>query len=275
MQISFRTYPVLALLKGYIHKIWIFESCRPMPDDDMKLVVPNGRLLMVIPFRNGLLGKKDGRSYVAKTHSISLVGMSDSPSIVDAVANAPVGIIGVEFSPLGAYRFFRMNMSTLAQKLNKLTDMLPTIASDLEDKLQEQPNLEEKLITLQDQLLSLALKTEKDHIFEYCIHQIHDSEGIIRIKELEKKTGYSSRWLNMKFDNLLGMNPKSLSSIVRFQKNYQAMILNPDGFFNRKDFFDHYHDGSHFFKNFKRYTGYAPGRIVQLKNDFGRTFYQD
>jgi len=275
MQISFRTYPVLALLKGYIHKLWVFESCRPMPDDDMKLVVPNGRLLMIIPFSNGLLGKKDGRSYIAKTHGISLVGMSDSPSVVDAVTDAPVGIIGVEFDPLGAYRFFRMDMSTLAQKLNKLTDILPAIAPDLEDRIQSHPGIDDKIRTLQSQLLSLTRKTERDQIFEYCIQQIHDSEGNIRIKELEKKTGYSSRWLNMKFDNLLGMNPKSLSSIVRFQKNYQAMIFNPCGFFNRKDFFDHYHDGSHFFKNFKRYTGYAPSRIVQLKNDFGRTFYQE
>jgi methylphosphotriester-DNA--protein-cysteine methyltransferase len=79
----------------------------------------------------------------------------------------------------------------------------------------------------------------------------------------------------MKFENRLGMSPKNLSSIIRFQKNYQAMISHPAAFFSQKDFFDHYHDESHFIKNFKRYTGFPPSKIIQLKNEFGRTFYQD
>lgn len=275
MDIQFRTYPIPPQLKGYIYKIWVFESSQPMPNDDMKLVVPTGRLLMIIPFRNGLTGRKNGKMYIAKNHTIALVGMSDCPSIVDAETDGPVGIIGVEFSSLGAYRFFHFNLNNIANQLYHLSDLLHPVAKELEATLQDSPDVDDKIKILQQFLFSLYRKTEQDKLFEYCIHQIDGSDGNIRIKELERQTGYSSRWLNMKFENMLGMSPKNLGSILRFQKNYQAMISNPVSFFNQKDFFDHYHDESHFIKNFKRYTGYAPSKILQLKNEFGRAFYKD
>lgn len=275
MDINFRTYQVLPLLKGYIHKIWSFESATPMPADDMKLVVPNGRLLMVIPFCNGLTGKMNNELHLAKTNQVAVVGLSGHPTIVDAENDGPVGIAGVEFTPAGAYRFFHFNLKHISDQLQHLTNLLPSQARELEEQLQEAQEVAEKIKILQRFLLSLYQRTQKDSLFEYCIEQMVRSAGDIRVNELEKQTGYSSRWLNMKFDNLLGMSPKNLNSIIRFQRHYQAMITNPVHFFNQKHFFDHYHDESHFIKNFKRYTGFAPSKIIRLKNEFGKAFYRD
>jgi AraC-like DNA-binding protein len=246
-----------------------------MPADDMKLVVPNGRLLMVIPFRNGLVGNMNKKLHHVKSHQIGLVGMSDHPTIVDTESEGPVGIAGIEFNAAGAYRFFHFNLKNISHTLQQLTDLLPATARELEEKLQEAENVEIKINIIQRFLLALYHQAEKDNLYEFCIRQIEATAGNIRINELEKQTGYSSRWLNMKFETLLGMSPKNLNSIIRFQQHYQAMIANPGSFFNQKNFFDHYHDESHFIKNFKRYTGFAPSRIIQLKNEFGKTFYQD
>lgn len=246
-----------------------------MPNDDMRLLVPNARLRMIIPFRAGLVGKKDGKLYIARTHKIALVGMSDSPSVVDAESDGPVGIAGVEFNSIGAYRFFRFNLKSIANQLFYLSDLLSSAVCVLEEELENTPGINAKIGILQRFLVSLCGQTVKDELFEYCIRRIIASEGDIRVGELERQTGYSGRWLNMKFDCLLGMSPKNLSSIVRFQQHYLAMISNPAAFFSQRDFFDHYHDGSHFVKDFKRFTGFAPSRIIQLKNEFGKTFHQE
>ncbi len=42
------------LLKGYIEKLWVFENEEKLQSEDMKLIVPNGMLKLVIPFKNGL-----------------------------------------------------------------------------------------------------------------------------------------------------------------------------------------------------------------------------
>jgi AraC-like DNA-binding protein len=275
MEISFRTFSVLPQLKPYIHKIWVFESDRPMPDNDMKLVVPDGKILLVLPFRNILLGKMNGKINIGKTDKIGIVGMSDYSAIVDAGFDAPVGTIGVEINPAGAYRFFRINLNSITHQLYDLTDILPKSAKQLEEQLSENVTVEGKIYKLQHYLLSLYQLSEPDKIFDYCIGQIERTYGMIRVKELEVRTGYSSRWLNRKFENLLGLNPKTLNSILRFQKSYHSMLADPVTFFNRKDFYDYYHDESHFSKNFKRYTGYSPKKIIELKNDFGKTFYAD
>lgn len=73
-------------------------------------------------------------------------------------------------------------------------------------------------------LLNQLSLYDEDLIFEYCVEKINASKGKITIKELEKKTGYSNRWLNMKFNEKLGASPKNLSSVIRFSQCYQSFI---------------------------------------------------
>ena len=241
----------------------------------MKLVVPNGRLLLVVPFRNGITGKMNDKFHLVKNNKIALIGIADVPSIVDAETDGPTGTIGVEISAIGAYRFFHFSLKEIKNRLYYLTDILCKIATEVERKLQDFENIDDKIKLLQEFLLSLFIREDKDSLFEYCLHQIEGSQGSVHIKELEKQTGYTSRWLNMKFDEKLGMSPKNISSIFRFQKYYQALLSKPVDFFRQKNFFDDYHDESHFIKDFKRFTGLPPAKLMQLQNEFGRTFYKD
>lgn len=262
-------------LKSYIEKIWVFESNGPMPSDDMKLIVPNGRLLLVIPFRNSLTGKMGGKYYIAKTNRIAVTGMCDLATIVDTERFAPVGTIGVEINAIGAYRFFHLRLKDIKNQLHYLTDILGKIAREIELRIAESQSIDEKINFIQQFLLSLFTRKEEDRLFEYCIQRIMSKSGSIKIGELEKETGYSSRWLNMKFEEKLGISPKNLGSLMRFHQYYHALILNSVDFFNEKKFFNDYHDESHFIKDFKRFTGLPPSKLIRSKNDFGGMFYQD
>lgn len=275
MEISFQHFYPIHQLKGYIEKIWVFESSEPMPDDDMKLVVPNGRLLLIIPFKNGIIGKMGNKLHFAKPNEIALVGMSDRSSIVDAAMKGPTGTIGVEINPVGAYRFFHIRLKDIKNGSHHLADILGKTARGIEERIAEQGGVAGKIQVLQQFLLSLFIQKEEDTLFEYCLQQIDISKRNLSIRELEEKTGYSSRWLNMKFEERLGISPKSFSSIVRFQFYYQALLSNASNFFRQKQFYDHYHDESHFIRDFKRFTGVAPTLLLRSANKFGETFYQD
>jgi AraC-like DNA-binding protein len=272
---NFRVIVPIAPLKGYIGKIWVLESDVPIPDDDMKLVVPDGRLLMVIPFRNGIIGHMGNKDYLAPQHSMAIVGASDLPSIVNAQTDGPIGTIGVEVSPMGAYRFLHLRMHDIKKQLNFLPDILGKTARVIEQQIASSTSIDDKVWVLQQFLLTLFADSEKDLLFEYCIQQIEASKGGIKIATLERQTGYSSRWLNMKFEERLGMSPKSFSSVIRFQQYYRALLANSTDFFKQKQFFDHYHDESHFIKDFKRFTGLPPSKLIRAKNEFGNTFVRD
>lgn len=275
MEIRFQSFDPIRPLKNYIGKIWFFETSAPMPSDDMKLVVPNGRLLMIIPVRNGLTGQMDNNYYETSANKIALVGMSDRPSIVDAQTHGPVASIGIEITAMGAYRFFHLRLKDISNQLCPLPDILGKAAAMIEQQIAETPAIHSKIHLLQQFLLSLFTKKEEDPLFEYCIAQIQNSNGYNLMKQLERETGYSSRWLNLKFEERLGISPKNYSSIVRFQKYYKDLLLNPNEFFRQKSFYDYYYDESHFIKDFRRFTDISPNRLVRAKNEFGKTFYQD
>jgi len=52
MPLQFKKITPIPQLQNIIEKMWVFESGAEMPGDDINLVVPNGRLRLLIPFRN-------------------------------------------------------------------------------------------------------------------------------------------------------------------------------------------------------------------------------
>jgi AraC-like DNA-binding protein len=275
MEIKFQQIQPLPPLSGHVEKMWVLESDAPMPQDDMKLVVPNGRLLLVVPFRNGILGKMNAHSYMARNNRISIIGMSDHPAVVDATQYGPTGTIGVEISASAAYRFFNIRMKDIAEQSFHLADILGNATREIEERMEACTNIHEKVALLQNYLLSLFLTSKEDSIFEFCSRQVLASKGCLRIKELEQRMGYSSRWLRMKFEERLGMSPKNLLSVIRFQQYYQDLLVRGTDVFRQKRFYDHYHDESHFIREFKRFTGMSPSRLIRGQNEYGKTLYQD
>ncbi len=273
MQIKFQSFPILKPLHSYIEKIWLFESSYGLPDSDLKLIVPNGRPLLLLPHKNGALAAMDGRKFSAAENKIAIVGISDKAAIVDSLADGPTASIGIEFSPLGFYRFFDMPAAELSNNLHLLPDLSGKEAADLERRISGCTKPEEKVQLLQSWLSSLLIKKQEDSLFEYCVQQIEATNGGIAVARLEKITGYSSRWLNIKFKERLGISPKNFSSIIRFQHYYKALILQAPTVITKRSYYNLYYDQAHFIKDFKRFTGMTPTQLLEIENKFGRLFY--
>jgi AraC-like DNA-binding protein len=275
MQMRLQNIEPHPLLKGYIEKMWLFESSGKMPVDDLKLVVPNGHIKLSVAFRNGIVAAMNGQVFTSKEQNISLTGLADVPVILDVEEDIATGTIVVEFSPQGAYRFFRISLNDIKNQIHPLTDILGTVAKQLEEQISNVKSVEGKVSLLQQFLLNQFMQQAEDSIFEYCVAKITSSKGKITIKELEKKTGYSSRWLNMKFADKLGISPKNLSTIIRFNQYYNAVANNNEMDFMQNAFYDHYYDQSHFLKEFKRFTGLSHSGFENTTNDFGKLFYKE
>jgi AraC-like DNA-binding protein len=273
MQISLKHIPIHPALKGHIGKLWVFESSGRIPDMDMKLVVPNGMMKLVIPFRNGFIGQRGTYLKPSAINQMTLVGVNDTPFIVDTQQDVASGTIGVEFKPHGAYRFFNVKQSELRNQIFHTPEVIGSAGKEIEERMAGTEILEQKIKILQDYLLRLFLKTETDNIFEYCINMITHTLGQVSIKELERKTGYSARWLNRKFDEKIGISPKNLCAISRFQFVFQTLVNNPDQLLLNKSYYNVYYDQSHFIKEFKRFTGMAPSKFKHHDNDFGKISY--
>jgi AraC-like DNA-binding protein len=267
-------YPIHPQLKNYIEKLWVLENDTPVPATDARIIIPNGLVKMVIPFKNGLKATLEGTEIVSPSHCVTLIGLADIPSTVVDVTQGPSGCVGIEFNPAGAYRFFNLSLHEIKNQVNPLAEVLGKTARDLQEKIANAEHATEKVLLAQNFLLSQFAKREADPIFEFCIQKIIESRGTIQIAHLEKKTGYSARWLNMKFFERIGISPKNLCSILRFQQVYHGWARTNFNTFEGADIYTLYHDQSHFIKDFKRFTGHSPGKFQILDNEFGRIFYR-
>jgi AraC-like DNA-binding protein len=275
MQMRLQNIEPHPLLKSYIEKMWLFESSGKMPVDDLKLVVPNGHIKLSVAFRNGIVASVNGREFTSKEQNISLTGLVDVPVILDVEKDVVTGTIVVEFNPQGAYRFFQISLADIKNQIHPLKDILGTVAKQLEEQISNVESIDGKVALVQQFLLNQFTLHTEDPIFEYCVAKITSSKGKITIKELEKKTGYSSRWLNMKFKDKLGISPKNLSTIIRFNQYYNAVANNNEMDFMQNAFYDYYYDQSHFLKEFKRFTGQSHSGFENRTNDFGKLFYRE
>ena len=274
MHLRFRNIEPHFRLKKYIEKMWVFESSGKMSADDMKLVVPNGNIKLTLSYQNGVVAAVDGKPFASKEHDITLTGLVDVPVILDVEEDTTTETIGIEFSPVGAYRFFHFSLNTIQNQILSITDLLGTIGKRLVEQINNATSSNQKIDLLQQFLITRLSLNQEDQIFDYCIDKITTSKGRITIKELEKKTGYTSRWLNMKFNEKLGVSPKNLCSIIRFKQYYQAFISGDETSFLRNDFYNYYYDQSHFIKDFKRFTGLPPTRFEKQANHFGESYYR-
>ena len=262
-------------LREYIGKMWVFETNGRAPDEDMKLIVPNGMVKMTIPYRNGVSGKNKDGFRLVKESSIIIIGICDTPAVIDLEHDAPHGNIGIEFSPMGAYRLLNLRQAELKNKIFLIEEVLGRSAKEIQEAIANTESINGKISLVQRYLINLLLNSEADPVLDYCLNEIEGSKGLLTVAELERKTGYSSRWLYEKFMEKVGLSPKNFASVIRFMQFYKRWAKSPDSDVFKEDIYDYFYDQSHFIKDFKRFTGLSPMKYIRSENEFGRLFWKE
>ncbi|QKC83380.1 AraC family transcriptional regulator [Mesorhizobium sp. NZP2077] len=127
--------------------------------------------------------------------------------------------VQINFTPLGARRFFRLPMSELTDSMVVLDDVLGAEGMMLREQLGNAPDwasrfdLAEAFVTVR---LASAAETPPEIAWAY--DRIITSGGRTRIASLAERLGWSRKHLAEKFADATGIGPKTLSRIVRFNR---------------------------------------------------------
>jgi AraC-like DNA-binding protein len=268
--IPIKPYPALA---PYIEKMWVLEFHSRLSLMEKKLIVPNANFKLAFIYRNGMVNQIGEKNFPHNENELKIAGLIDTPVFFKFCEETGMGSIVIEFSPLGAYRFFRLSYAELKNQIIDLTDLIGLRAKNLQVRLAEAGPVSLKSQILQDFLLRQLETIENDPIYDYCIDRILNSGGLVTVVQLEKETGYSSRWLHNKFSENLGTGPKNLSEIIRFKQFYQVYSANPQLKGLKDQIYRHYYDQSHFIRVFKRFTGTTPSDLEKSLNEFSTKYF--
>jgi AraC-like DNA-binding protein len=259
-------------LSPYVALIWVFESRFGIPLADSRLIVPDGRAKIIVPYRNSLCAAVNTRLLNAKEHHVFLVGIQTHPTTIASNAT-DTGTIGVELTPKGLYHLFKLSMHEITNRMLSFEELFGPPGARLQNRVGDAEDPKAKIALLQAALTHLLQQNDKEYtLLDHTVDMLAQTHGMMRVQELATDLGYTKRYLDRLFQEHVGVSPKLLASILRFQEVYQGWMQHKSPTFFRYQWPAYYYDQSHFIKEFKRFTGFTPQQYTAIVNEFGRAF---
>lgn len=256
--------PVDPTLAPWVHSHWSFEGPLGLPQDDRRVVVPHGRSRIIVPLE-GPLVLGDGPTVTSFPPGRPLfVGPWDRPVVLSSPPG-PTRTLGWEFTPAGAYRFFDLPLTEGFNRVIPLDDLWPGVdqTGDWRGDVLAASRC------LQGHLVARARGLHRAQpVVDFLVAELERRAGLVKMDELERLTGYTRRTLSTLVQDHVGLAPKTLARVVRFQTVYRAWAR-----WGAPLPLDLYFDQSHFIREFKDFTGTTPTRFTPESNRFGRLFY--
>ncbi|MGA2615756.1 MAG: DUF6597 domain-containing transcriptional factor [Spirochaetia bacterium] len=258
-------------LKPYIQSIWVFEGAVGLPSSEISLAAPNGSAKLIFNSENSLITTVLGRHHQSEEQNLYFVGMRDVPVVLSSTSKKTC-FIGIEFRPSGAHPILGFPMAELTNRRLNADDLSGIWSRSCTETIRNLEGIPAKIDFIQGRLLrSLRHGQSQNAIVQCCVDYLKLTNGAASIRDLELKTGYERRHLENLFSSNVGVSPKTLSRIFRFQWFYKKWARVPSFEHLKEDVHEYFYDEAHFNKEFKRMTGFSPKHFfLKVPNQFGR-----
>src|SRR5215813_13690656 len=235
-------------LTPYIESMWVLESSVGILRTDQSMAAPNGCAKLIIPYENSITSIADGRVQLSREQGVYFVGNRNTSTIIHAPPRK-TGFIAIEFSPFGAYPFWGIPMDESANRLLAADEIFGEWGHSIREVLCNLEGVELKVAFVQQELQALLRQNQRStSLIEYCVKALRLSDGRMPIHELERKTGYSRRYLGSLFRQQVGFPAKTMAEIFRFQRFYRQWARGESFEQVRDELYDYYYDQPHFTK---------------------------
>jgi AraC-like DNA-binding protein len=224
--------------------------------------VPGARIVLVVSLGPSL--DVDGVTYTS-----FVAGLHDSPALTE---HAGLGH-GVQayLTPLGARRLLGIPAGELTRRVVELEDLIGRRAGELAERLYEAPGWSARLDLLERAIAEAVLATAPPAPeLDWGWRRLLETRGAVPIGALADELGWSRRHLAASFREQVGLPPKAIARLLRFER--AAELLRQPGALDlgRLALDCGYYDQAHFNRDFREFSGTTPSeyRRVTSVQDF-------
>lgn len=224
--------------------------------------VPGLRVVVIFELGPGMRIVDDDGREVARTGAGFVVGLDDRASITES-PGAQRGV-QLDLTAAGARLFCGVPMHELAGRLVSIPDLLGAAGRELTERLADAPSWEAALARLEAAIaVRVAGAAPPDPRIAWAWRRLEESGGRASIGGLARELGMSHRLLIARFRDQLGMPPRQLARLLRFDRLCDRLRAGGPPRWAELAVDCGYYDQAHLARDVRALAGVTPTELVR------------
>jgi len=226
-------------------------------------VTPDVALIVNFGSPLGLTDPRD-RGGTVEYRSAFVAGPHDSYSLYEWTGDAHG--VQVDLSPIGASLVLGVPMNELTNRVIELEDVLGAWGRRLAERLHDAPGWEARFGLLDSVIAArLAEAVEPALGVVQAWRLLEASGGQVSIRTLADEIDCSHEHLTRLFRHQLGLPPKTLARILRFDRVMHRLERGAGGPWTDIALDCGYYDQAHLIRDFHQFAGSTPRQFLELR----------
>jgi AraC-like DNA-binding protein len=244
-------------LSKFIECYWTLEDDQPEVTGTPESILPDGCIELILNLGDHFNEHRLDGHQVSQPRFF-LFGQLTRPLFI-----APTGqvkIIGIRFHPGGAFPLLRVPMSELTDTLVELDSLDHHLGRELRSQLSPDFSLRRNIEKVEKCLIARFERADQSWLPQLA-NSIVISEGRQSMDQLALDAGVSGRQLQRRFLREVGIGPKMLSRILRFQAVFRAIQSGSAGWAEVAVECGYY-DQAHLIRDCQEFAGKTPALLL-------------
>jgi AraC-like DNA-binding protein len=193
-----------------------------------------------------------------------VAGMHDTYALTET-GGSQAGV-QVDLTPVGAHLLFGLPMHELSQRVVTLEELFGRAGALLREALAETPGWAERFLVV-DEFLLARLDVARSPVpsVTRALGRLHESGGTVPVGAIAAEIGCSPRHLITRFREQVGVTPKMLARILRFERVVSLVDSRTEMSWAEIAQACGYYDQAHLIRDFNQFAGCPPGEFARRR----------
>lgn len=244
-------------LRPYVRQLHGFVEATPAPLHRRE--VPIAAVVVIVSLEHGWRLQAGTGGDLRRGSFVA--GLQDGPVLVghDGASHG----MEVYFTPLGARSFLGVPLDTLTGQVLELEDVLGRTAASLTARLQATRGWDARFDLLEQAIAGrLASSRPPAPELRWAWGRLAATHGGVEVGALASELGWSHKRLITQFREQVGMPPKRVARILRFDRAYSLLESAVSPSLADVAYECGYADQPHFNRDFRALAGVTPGELL-------------
>jgi AraC-like DNA-binding protein len=193
-----------------------------------------------------------------------LAGLHDTYAVTET-GGSQAGV-QVDLTPIGAHLLLGLPMDELSRRVVTLEDLFGRGGTLLREAVAEAPGWAERFAVI-DQFLLTLLDRARSPVpsVTRALGRLHESGGTVPVGVIAAELGCSRRYLISRFREQVGVTPKLLARILRFERVVSLVDDRTEMGWAEVAQACGYYDQAHLIRDFNQFAGSPPNEFARRR----------